>query len=184
MNTVPSHEIEQTSSADRALALRIDALRRSAIVALAAVVVGAAVGWLIVHSVGTVRWQAIALVQVGQVGVWSGVPGVMPVEPVARALERARSPSFVQSLIARLGLPTDEQTLDPGAQAVRRTLRVANPRNSDLLEFQVVRGDADAAAKTLSEAVAQLAASCHSPGCSARWASPTVSPRAWRSPAR
>ena len=137
---------------------RIDALRRFAILALLGLAIGGGIGWTLASVFGTVWWRANALVQVGQVGIYpSPTLVVQSIEPVARALERTKSPAFLEGLLKRLGLPTDQHASDPEAKLLRRAIRVSNPRNSDLLEIDVARGDADDARKTLHEAVRMLA---------------------------
>jgi hypothetical protein len=138
-------------------AVRIEALRRFAIAVLIAGALGGVIGWALSSTFGSVRWRAITLVQVGQVGVYPALIA-QPIEPVTRALERMRSPAFLHGLLARVELPVDELSSDPDAIMLRRSLRVSSPRNSDLLEIVVENRSAADARKIITQAVDMLAA--------------------------
>lgn len=131
---------------------RFSALRRAMLAALLLSVFAGALSWYFAAKYVGSHWLATALVKIGQVGV---VPEmiVVPIEPAARALERARSPAFTAKLLNQLGLPAEDPTENADAMMVRRSLRLSSPRNSDLLEFQVEGNSPEDARKRIVLAV-------------------------------
>lgn len=159
--------IENQSSASAEQ--RFDALRRLLVAVLAAALVGGAIGWIVSGFVGRAAVQAVALLQVGQVGVDSqNVPASVPVEPIPRALERLRSRAFFNGLLQAMGLPTDEKSRDAAAVLLRSSYRVSIPRGSDVIEVQLSQFD-EALARTGVQRVVELLANAH-----ARLADPMV----------
>lgn len=159
--------IEDQSSAS--VEQRFDALRRLMVAVLVAAFVGGAIGWIVSGLVGRATVQAVALLQVGQVGIdTQNGPGSVPVEPVTRALERLRSRAFFNSLLQAMGLPADEKSRDPAAVLLRSSYRVAIPRGSDVIEVQLAQLD-EPLARTGVQRVIELLATAH-----ARLADPMV----------
>ena len=149
--------INVTTPADGSLTLaRFYALRRALLVALLMSVLAGAIGWYFALKQSEDHWLATALVKIGQVGVYPELV-VVPVETSTRALERARSPAFTASLLNKLGLPTEDPTDNADALMLRRSLRLSNPRNSDLLEFRVEGKSPEEARQRINVAVGLLA---------------------------
>ncbi len=136
---------------------RFSVLRRALLVALLMSVSAGALGWFVSPKYFGSHWLATALVKIGQVGVVPEMT-VVPVEPAARALERARSPAFTAALLKQLGLPTEDPTENADAMMVRRSLRLSSPRNSELLEFQVEGSSPEEARQRIVLAVGILSA--------------------------
>jgi hypothetical protein len=152
--------INVTTPADSSSTLaRFYALRRALLVALLMCVLAGAFGWYFSLKYFEDYFLATALVKIGQVGVYPEL-AVVPVETLARALERARSPAFTVSLLDKLGLPTEDPTVNADAMMLRRSLRLSNPRNSELIEFQVEGKSPEEARQRINAAV-DLLASAH-----------------------
>jgi hypothetical protein len=95
------------------------------------------------------RWDAVALVQIGQVGQLTPIsnePGnsnqppslTFPIESSARAAERVRDRAFLKELLEFQKLPTgDDWDRSPEARLIRDSLRVSVPRATELLEIHV-----------------------------------------------
>jgi hypothetical protein len=148
--------VNLTTPADGSLTLaRFYALRRALLVALLMSVFSGALAWYFSLKNFEDHWLATALVKIGQVGVYPELV-VVPVETSARALERARSPAFTAALLKKLGLPTEDPTASADAMMLRRSLRLSNPRNSELLEFQVEGKSPEEARQRISAAVGLL----------------------------
>jgi hypothetical protein len=142
----------KTESAGSLTSARFSALRRAMLAALLMSVFAGALSWYFAAKYVSSYWLATALVKIGQVGVFPEMI-VVPIEPAARALERARSPAFTATLLNQLGLPTEDPTENADAMMVRRSLRLSSPRNSELLEFQVEGSSPEEARKRLVLAV-------------------------------
>lgn len=151
-----SPTVNLTTPADSSLKLaRFYALRRALLVALLMSVFSGALTWYFSLKNFEDYWLATALVKIGQVGVYPELV-VVPVETSARALERARSPAFTAALLKKLGLPTEDPTVSADAMMLRRSLRLSNPRNSELLEFQVEGKSPEEARQRINAAVGLL----------------------------
>lgn len=119
------------------------------------------------------RWTASAVIQLGQIGLSSHIPGnpeafAVTIEPVTRTAERIRSRAFVRELLHRLGLPTADDTDNSEAQLIRNSLSSIIPRNTNLLEISV-SGSSPQRAATAARMALQMLAAEH-----ARLAEPTL----------
>jgi len=149
--------VDVTTPADGSLTpTRFFALRRALLVAVLMSVLAGTLGWYLSLKYFEDRWVATALVKIGQVGIYPELV-VMPVETSTRALERVRSPAFTAALLKKLELPTEDPTASADAMMLRRSLRLSNPRNSELLEFQVEGKSPEEARQRINAAVGLLA---------------------------
>lgn len=136
--------------------------------ALAGLLLGIAFAWAQPR-----HWTASAVIQLGQIGLSSHIPGnpeafAVTIEPVTRTAERIRSRAFVRELLLRLDLPSADSTDHPEARLIRNSLDAAIPRNTNLLDISIAGSSPDLAVKA-ARMVLEMLASEH-----AKLAEPTL----------
>lgn len=93
------------------------------------------------------KWEAVALVKVGEVGSLDGKS--LPVESVLRAADRVRSQAFLETALRRVD--------GPDARIARNSVVVNALRGSELLEIRVSGPTPDAARSAAMAMLSQLA---------------------------
>jgi capsular polysaccharide biosynthesis protein len=96
------------------------------------------------------QWEASAAVQIGQIASETPQSSVVPIETVGRAVERLQLPQFKDVVLQKLGLPLGVGE-NANADLLRRSLKVTQLKNADLLEV-TVRGFSQAEAQRYAKA--------------------------------
>lgn len=142
------HHIQDEADSGISVSDFIDEILAKRWLVLSLVALGLALGvasaWLLPK-----RWDAVVLVQIGQVGRLTPISNepnnsnqprylTFPIEPSASAAERIRDRAFLKEVLEFQKLPTGDG-LDSTAESrvIRDSLRVSVPRGTDLLEIQV-----------------------------------------------
>lgn len=159
MNSVPNVDIEEDGTLigfeDVVRFLRHHILK-ILILSLAGLVIGICVTFAIPR-----QWEAIGILQIGQVANDTTTAGTSPtpVEPTARALERVRMPQFTDSVLKALGHTVGSDGLAT-AELIRRSLKSTVLPGTDLIQFRV-RGYSPDEAKRIAEAIGEELARVH-----------------------
>lgn len=113
----------------------------------------AAIGVLLVKP----KWEATAVIQIGQIGQSSTGPPLL-IEPPARAIERMKTKSFEDRVLTKLGIPVENG--NPDAELFRGTLSLKALGTSDLIQVKV-RAQSREQARVWADAVANMLNEVH-----------------------
>jgi hypothetical protein len=142
------HHIQTDIDSGLSLAEFIDALFIKWWLVLGLSAVGLALG-LGAASFVPKRWDAVALVQIGQVGQLTPISNesgtsnkppslTFPIESSAQAAERIRDRAFLMEILEFRKLRNEsDPERDPEARLIRNSLRVSIPRGTELLEIHI-----------------------------------------------
>lgn len=99
----------------------------------------------------TPRWEAVALVSVGQLGTLSGTK---PIEPTARSMERLKSRALQDKVVAALGAQAPLSAED--ASAYRGSLKARLVGTAEIVEFRVQGASAELARRLADATIKEL----------------------------
>lgn len=122
----------------------------------------AVVGVLIIRP----KWEATAVIQIGQVGQSGVGQGSQLIEPSVRAIERMKMKSFENDVLISLKIPVEVE--NPLARLFRSTLSLKALGTTDLIQVKV-RGDSPDLAANWANAVVERLKTVHE-----RLAQPTI----------
>jgi LPS O-antigen subunit length determinant protein (WzzB/FepE family) len=114
----------------------------------------AAVGVMIAKP----KWEATAVIQIGQIGQSGAGQGLQLIEPPARAIERMKMKSFEDGVLASLKIPLTIG--DPIAQLFRTSLSLKALGTTDLIQVRV-RGYSPEQAASWGRAVVDQISAAH-----------------------
>lgn len=101
-------------------------------------VIGSAVAFLAAATIGVFsvkpKWEATAVIQIGQIGQ-SSVGGPLLIEPPVRAIERMKTKSFEDNVLTKLAIPLEDE--NPDAALFRSTVSLKVLGTSDLIQVKV-----------------------------------------------
>ena len=117
-------------------------------------------------SIAKPKWEATAVIQIGQVGQSGVGQGSQLIEPPLRAIERMKMKSFEDDVLTALKIPVESG--DPVATLFRSTLSLKALGVTDLIQVRVRAGSRDQA-QTWANAVVDRLREVHE-----RLAQPTI----------
>ena len=94
-------------------------------------------------SMAKPKWEATAVIQIGQVGQSGVGQGSQLIEPPLRAIERMKMKSFEDDVLTALKIPVESD--DPVAKLFRSTLSLKALGATDLIQVKVRAGSRDQA---------------------------------------
>lgn len=112
------------------------------------------------------KWEATAVIQIGQVGQSGIGQGSQLIEPSVRAIERMKMKSFENDVLISLKIPVEDE--NPLARLFRSTLSLKALGTTDLIQVKV-RGDSPDRAANWANAVVDRLKTVHE-----RLAQPTI----------
>lgn len=112
------------------------------------------------------KWEATAVIQIGQVGLPGIGQGSQLIEPSVRAIERMKMKSFENDVLISLKIPVEDE--NPLASLFRRSLSLKALGTTDLIQVKV-RGDSPDQAASWAQAVVDRLKNVHE-----RLAQPTI----------
>ena len=116
--------------------------------------------------IATPKWEATAVIQIGQVGQSGVGQGSQLIEPSVRAIERMKMKSFENDVLISLKIPVEDE--NPLASLFRRSLSLKALGTTDLIQVKV-RGDSPDQAASWAQAVVDRLKNVHE-----RLAQPTI----------
>ena len=117
-------------------------------------------------SMAKPKWEATAVIQIGQVGQSGVGQGSQLIEPPLRAIERMKMKSFEDGVLTALKIPVESD--DPVVKRFRSTLSLKALGATDLIQVKVRAGSRDQA-QTWANAVVDRLREVHE-----RLAQPTI----------
>ena len=112
------------------------------------------------------KWEATAVIQIGQVGQSGVGQGSQLIEPSVRAIERMKMKSFENDVLISLKIPVEDE--NPLASLFRSTLSLKALGTTDLIQVKV-RGDSPDQTASWAQAVVDRLKNVHE-----RLAQPTI----------
>ncbi len=100
------------------------------------------------------QWESSAVVQMGQVGQAEVGKATATVETPPRAIERMKTPTFQNDVLASIGISTADDNAK--ARLYRRSLRLRQPPGTDLIELRIRAYSLDEARHLAEATVEQL----------------------------
>lgn len=133
---------------------------RTPLSALVGVLLGGALAYGCAAAFVPKLWEASALVQIGHIGEVLPSPQMSvraprPIEPPARVVERIGLANFEGAVLARLGLPNDDE--DPRSELLRDSLRARLLERANLVSVAVRARSPEEAARSLDAVINELA---------------------------
>lgn len=133
--------------------------RRNFYVLLSGALLGAASG-LAIALIVPAKWEASALIRVGQLGssnaggTKSVIEPSQQIEPSSQVVDRIKNKSFQNDVLNKLGISTDEDD-DDAAKDFRESLKVKLEK-SDLIGLTIRGNSPEEANKSLSAVIAEV----------------------------